>query len=255
MTYQDVLRTLSQCGLGALLLSSSGEILSVNDSGDQLLQGMGQLVGAHLADVAPELLSAPSEQRYARTGFGQYVCRCAAPEVDDLPERCRLIVFRDATDAVQRDMLQAVVNQTSEGVIMCDAENRICLLNDAAVKMDSIVAPEVVGERIEDVYSTHDHSDLLVPTVIRNKVPLRNVRQFYATRFGKNVDIMSNNYPILHNGQVLGGFSLMEDWAMVDQLHKQVIDLQEKLTDLTQSGSKRKKSAMTANRRPNPTPL
>jgi arginine utilization regulatory protein len=39
----------------------------------------------------------------------------------------------------------------------------------------------------------------------------------------------------------------MEDWAMVDQLHKQIIDLQEKLTNLTQSSGKRKaKSALAA---------
>ena len=247
VTYQEMFDVLSQCGLGTLLLSQSGKILSINDSGDQLLLGKGQLVGTYLADIAPELCEDTEQSRYARIAFGKYVERCAAPKAEDLPPRTQLIVFRDASAAVERELLQDVVNQTSEGVIVCDEENRIYMLNDAAVKMDSIVAPEVVGERIEDVYSTHDHSDLLVPTVIREKVPLRNVRQFYTTRFGKDVDIMSNNFPILRNGQVLGGFSLMEDWAMVDQLHKQIIDLQEKLTALTQGSGKRKaKSALTA---------
>ena len=73
------------------------------------------------------------------------------------------MAFQDASDSVQRDMLLSIVNQSTEGVILCDEKSRICLLNDAAVKMDSIVAAEVIGEDIRNVYFTHDHSDLLVP--------------------------------------------------------------------------------------------
>ena len=98
-------------------------------------------------------------------------------------------------------------------MILCDEKSRICLLNDAAVKMDSIVASEVIGDNIRNVYFTHDHSDLLVPTVIRDKTPMRNVRQYYTTRYGHDVDIVSNSFPVLRGEQTIGGFSLMEDWA------------------------------------------
>lgn len=105
----------------------------------------------------------------------------------------------------------------------------------------------MIGDNIRNVYFTHDHSDLLVPTVIRDKTPMRNVRQYYTTRYGHDVDIVSNSFPVLRGEQTIGGFSLMEDWAMVDQLHKQIIDLQEKLTELTSPGNKRStKSTLTA---------
>ena len=73
-----------------------------------------------------------------------------------------------------------------------------------------------------------------------------NLRQHYTTCYGKNVDIMCNNFPITQNGQVLGGFSVMEDWSTVDDLHKQIIDLQEKLLERTVSDKEKNKSPLTA---------
>ena len=247
MTYKDIFDILSQCGLGALLLSGDGKILDINAVGDQLLLGNGELIGKHLSRIAPALCEPVEKEKYENVAFGKYVMRCPAPQADDLPPRAQLVAFQDASDRVQRDMLLSIVNQSTEGVILCDEKSRICLLNDAAVKMDSIVASEVIGDDIRNVYFTHDHSDLLVPTVIRDKTPMRNVRQYYTTRYGRDVDIVSNSFPVLRGEQTLGGFSLMEDWAMVDQLHKQIIDLQEKLTDLTAPGNKRStKSTLTA---------
>ena len=37
MNYKDIFEILSQCGLGALLLSGDGKILDINAIGDQLL--------------------------------------------------------------------------------------------------------------------------------------------------------------------------------------------------------------------------
>lgn len=247
MNYKDIFEILSQCGLGALLLSGDGKILDINAIGDQLLLGNGEMIGKHLSSIAPALCEPVEKKKYENIAFGKYVMRCPAPQADDLPPRAQLVTFQDASDSVQRDMLLSIVNQSTEGVILCDEKSRICLLNDAAVKMDSIVASEVIGDNIRNVYFTHDHSDLLVPTVIRDKTPMRNVRQYYTTRYGRDVDIVSNSFPVLRGEQTIGGFSLMEDWAMVDQLHKQISDLQEKLTELTSPGNKRStKSTLTA---------
>ena len=178
MNYKDIFEILSQCGLGALLLSGDGKILDINAIGDQLLLGNGEMIGKHLSSIAPALCEPVEKKKYENIAFGKYVMRCPAPQADDLPPRAQLVTFQDASDSVQRDMLLSIVNQSTEGVILCDEKSRICLLNDAAVKMDSIVASEVIGDNIRNVYFTHDHSDLLVPTVIRDKTPMRNVRQY-----------------------------------------------------------------------------
>ena len=49
----------------------------------------------------------------------------------------------------------------------------------------------------------------------------------------------------MQNGQVLGAFNILEDWSAIDQLNRQVVDLQEKLL-LLDGEKKRKRSTLTA---------
>lgn len=246
MNYRESMEMLSGCGLGALVMDEDSTILSINAAGDRLLHGAGALEGRRLAEIARELCEEPGKKVFASPAFSEYLLRCPAPAVEGLPEHTRFVVFRDATSDACHDMLMNVINQISEAVILCDTESRIWMLNDAAVKMDSIITQDVLGEKMSNVYFTRDGTELLVPQAIRDKRPRLNLRQYYTTRFGKNVDIMANSFPIVQNGQVLGGFSVMEDWSTVDGLHKQIVDLQDKLMDRSASTRQKTKSALSA---------
>lgn len=246
MKYREILQILSACELGALLVAEDSTILEVNEAGRRLLHGEEKLEGQKLQELAPYLWEEDKTPLYTCLAFGEYLLRTPAPSAEDLPAGCRLFVFRKATKDAQYDMLLSVLNQISESVILCDAENRIWLLNDATVKMDSIVTQDVIGEPIMDVYRPQDNKELLVPQAIAEKRPSLNVRQYYSTRYGKNVDIVASSYPVVQNGQILGGFSIMEDWSTVDSLHKQIIDLQEKLMDRSSDGKNKNRSALSA---------
>ncbi|MDO4173590.1 MAG: sigma 54-interacting transcriptional regulator [Eubacteriales bacterium] len=246
MHYQDILTILSQCGLGALVLSEEGKILVVNETGDRLLHGEGKLKGRVLSELALPLSVESECPIYANVAFGEYLMRCPSPEVADLPHGAQLIVFRDATQDACHDMLMNIVNQMSEAVILCDAESRIFLLNDAQIKMESIETKDILGENVSKVYHMRDESEMNIPEVIRTKRPKLNHRQYYTTRYGKDIDTVSNNYPIVQNGQVLGGFSIMEDWSTVDDLHKQIIELREKLRTKNTSGKGRLENTLNA---------
>ena len=247
MDYRDAMTVLSQCGLGAALLGENEMILSVNETGGHLLHGEGELEGRSLWEIAPQLCQDSEEPLYANIAFGEYLLCCPTPEVSGLPPHSRLIVFRNAANDACHDMLINVLGQISEAVILCDEKGRIYLLNDAAIRMDTIETRDVLGKEITEVYYTQDATELLIPQVIRSKRPKTNIRQYYTTCFGRDVDIMANSFPIVQNGQVLGGFSVMEDWSKVDTLHQQIIDLQEKLLNSAHSdGQKQKKKVLRA---------
>lgn len=245
MDYREAMQMLSQCGLGVLVTDADEKIIAANDAAGLLLHDAEGLGGRALADIAPAFCKGQEGQTYANTAFGEYMRQCPSPKVEGLPEKSRLIVFRDATNDVCHEVLMHAINQVSESVIICDAEARIWLLNDAAVKMDSIVTQDVVGENIANVYLPRDGKELLVPQVIADRRPLLNVRQYYSTRYGKNVDIVASSFPVIQDKQVLGGFSIMEDWSTIDSLHKQIIDLQQKLVERSGKNT-RNKSALSA---------
>ncbi|KAF5036017.1 Arginine utilization regulatory protein RocR [anaerobic digester metagenome] len=143
-------------------------------------------------------------------------------------------------------MLVNMLNWVDESMMLYDENGRIYLLNDAAEGMDSIVTRDVLGSYVADIYHTLDGTELATPRVLRDKKPLLNLRQHYATCYGKNIDIVTSCYPIVQNGQVLGAFNVMKDWSAIDSLHKQIIDLQQKLVEQSALGKQSTKSALTA---------
>ena len=115
---------------------------------------------------------------------------------------------------------------------------------NAMIAAGAVVTKDVLGEPVQDIYEMQDGTKLTVPEVLRTKRPLLNNRQYYTTRYGKNIDVMSSTYPITQNGQLLGAFTVMEDWHMVDELHRQIIELQGKL--LEKSVGQKKNNALPA---------
>lgn len=246
MDYESVMDVFSQSEIGALVLAEDSEILSVNSAGDRLLHGNRQLVGQKLLDIAPELCQKSDIPLYANISFGEYLMRCPAPDVTGLPPHGELIVFRMAINDACHDMLISVLNQLGESVVLCDAQSRIYLLNDAAVKLDSMVTQDVLGETVAQAYKMTDGEEMSIPQVLRERRPKVNHRQEYVTRYGKKVTAISNTFPIVQNGQVLGAFNVLEDWSASDYLHRRLIDLQEKLLVQEASGYKKAKSALAA---------
>lgn len=155
--------------------------------------------------------------------------RVKCPLVQGIPEGMELIVFRDAACDVYREMFQNVLNRISESVILCDEKEQILFLNDAAVRMDSLLNETVVGKSMDEVYKSESDMPLLLPKVLKAEKPYLNQRQQYETFNGKEVDIVSDNYPIFKNSQVLGAYSVMEDFSQLDSLHRKILELQDEL--------------------------
>ena len=243
--YRSVMEVMSQCNLGAAVINRDGVILEANGAAERLLHCAG-LAGRRLGEIAPSLLEKAEGRVYASTAFGEYLLRIDAPEAEGLPAGTELLAFRDASLDACHDMLLATLNKMKESVVICDAQSRMYLLNDAAVKLDSMVTRDVLGESLADVYEMLDGEEMAIPWCIREKKPKLDHRQYYATRYGRTVNTVSNTWPIVQNGQVLGAFNILEDWSEMDHLHKQIIELQGKLTAQTAAGKKGAKSALTA---------
>lgn len=245
MKYQEVMLILSQCGLGAVLLAEGDAILTANGAADRMLHGKGKLAGKNLRVIAGELCMQDDPPQYANVVFGQYLQRCPTPVLDDLPDGCRMVVFRDATNDACHDIMLDALNHVSEAMVICDVHSRIWLLNNAAAKIDSLSTKDVLGEDVASVYSMLDGSQLILPSVLQRQKPIIGQRQHYKTRYGKDIKLVADAYPMSKNGQLLGAFNVMRDLSLLEELHKQVIDLQDKLTPRP-SDRPRKKSALSA---------
>ena len=175
--YREIMDILSQCGLGAVLLSDRDRILQVNETGIHLLHGEDGLTGKLLDEIAPQLCLESEEPLYANIAFGEYLLRCPTPQVDDLPERTHLVVFRNAADDACHDMLISVMNQITEAVALYDAKGRVYMLNDAVVKMESVVTKDVLGEAVEDILD-NDCRHISGFNLCNHAVKIRSVKSY-----------------------------------------------------------------------------
>jgi arginine utilization regulatory protein len=239
MKYHETISYLDECMLGVILIAGDKRITEYNQTAERLLMGEGTLKDKPL-DLAIRFIPMDNGSVYANVGIGRYIKQCPTPEVEDLPPDSRLIVFRDATKDILYEMLSKVFNKLKESVIICDAYSRVLLINEAACTMDSLHINKVFGMPIGSVYQMKSDSFLAIPKAIEEKKPLLDLRQRYNTLYGKEVDIVSSNYPIIEGGQTLGGFAVMQDWSQIDELNRRIIDLQSKLVEKSAPATRHK---------------
>lgn len=253
MTYFEAMQLLSQFDLGAVLVSHDNFILEVNHAGDRLLHGEGKLKGRSLEEVAPDFCRPGNGGGYFNIAFFEYLAVCPPPEGVAVPDGMRLVCFRDVRNEVSHHMLETIVNLIPEPIVLCDENKRIIRINDATMRMESLMQEDVAGKDINEAYHCiygvvdgETGDELTVPIVLRTRRPILDCRQTYKTFQGKQLDIMCNSYPIFKDGNILGVFCVTADSSRIETLGKQIIDLQEKLLErrsAPQSSSKGKLSA------------
>lgn len=248
MNASELLVMLSQCRLGALVLDKNNNILALNECGVGLLRSDSKRIGQPLPDELLPLCDEIASAHYINIAFGAYIVRCDGPTADDLPDGARLIVFRDATSDVYHEIYFDVLNHIDESIVIYDEQGRLMLLNDAGQKMEALSLHDIQGKPVDQIYTMTDEREFTVLEVQRTRKPIAKFRCYYQTYTGRNMDIMCSTIPLVKNGQVLGAGSYMMDWSTVDKLSKQVIDLQQKLKELTEKPSKRSEGSALATR-------
>ena len=246
MNYQELMKTLSCCGLGVILAAEDNTIISCNETGERLLGGDGELRGKPLEQIAPFLCMEDDVQFFGNPAFNRYLLRCPSPQLTDLPPGARILVFRDATKDFHHNLLENVFNHVREAITIWDSECRMLKLNDAAANLEAHLINDVMGSHVTSLYQTRNDSILVIPKVIDEKKPCLNLRQDFITHSGKELQILSNNYPIFENGQVVGATSLMDDWTQMDLLNKRIIELQSALMDRGKDHTAQKGNALSA---------
>ena len=233
---------------GAIVVADNNMVLDINQVGCSLL-GMGDDVrGQWLEKVAPFLCRSEDEPVYEATGFDRYVKPCGVLQFPELPPGSRMITFRDASPDIHFELVKNVLNHVSESITIWDDQGRMLMLNDAAVKLEGHTAESVIGKYSAELFQTQNNSILAIPHILRNKKPELNMRQDYITETGKELQILSNNYLILKEGSTLGAVSIMEDYTKMDEMSRQIIDLQRKLMNQSKLpvASKEKENILSA---------
>jgi len=216
----------SGCGIGLLLAAQDGTVLDANEAAIRMLHAESEPRGKPLAEAAPFLCgSAP----LANPAFGVYLRPCHAPDFRNLPPGTQLLAFRDASAEVRSSLLESVLDHIPEAVTLWDAEGRSLLINSAAERLESHIRSDIAGQYVADLYHPRNDSRLMVPQILGTKKAQVNQRVDFVTHTGKELQTISNNYPILKGSEVVAAVCILEDYTQMDALYKEVVELRRRL--------------------------
>ncbi|MCI2062848.1 MAG: sigma 54-interacting transcriptional regulator [Eubacteriaceae bacterium] len=253
MNYKEALKLYSDSYLGAVLTSADNVILDINEYGMQLLRTDRSVCGQTLEQSAPFLCTAGSETGdethdipFANPEFGHYARACAVISGDYLPSGTRIITFRDASPDVKAKLLESVYNHIRESVTIWDNKGRMLMLNDASIRLQVHTSTDDIGKYVEDLYEPQNNGWLVIPKVLNGKHPILNLRQDFLTHLGKELQTVSDNYPVMNSGEILAAYSMMDDYTEMNSMQVHIIRLQHELLKREDTPTKSRKSALTA---------
>lgn len=110
--------------------------------------------------------------------------------------------------------LDEIINSFSEGVVVIDAEGRICYENDAYSQIIGVPARKTLGKSMRAI-----EPDALLLQVLKLGVPME--REHHQIKsVGKYVAMKMS--PIFCDGRVAGAFSIFRDVTQLDELDREV---------------------------------
>lgn len=131
----------------------------------------------------------------------------------------------DVLNLASRDIFDAI----EEGIHIIDHTGKTILYNRAISEIEGLSQKQVVGKHLLDLFPdwTKENSTLL--TVLSSGKPILNREQSYLNFRGKNIKTINTTLPIYDGGKIVGAVEIAKNITTVNDMSKQIIELQQKL--------------------------
>ncbi|WP_230087817.1 sigma-54 interaction domain-containing protein [Alicyclobacillus mali (ex Roth et al. 2021)] len=123
----------------------------------------------------------------------------------------------DDADA-RRSLLEAALDALDEGVHVVDAAGVTVFYNRKMADIEAMAREDVMGRRIDDVFSFPDATGSTLLEAVRRGVRRDDVRQTYFNRRGQAITTVNRTFPVLAGGRIVGAVEIARDVTSVEQL-------------------------------------
>ncbi|PWW31326.1 arginine utilization regulatory protein [Cytobacillus oceanisediminis] len=118
-------------------------------------------------------------------------------------------------------LFESIMNVIGESVYIVDSEYRIVYVNEMACKT-FFGGNDVLNRSIFDVFQNLERDSSTFVKVIATGIPIKEQITEYFDIEGRRRISISNTYPIVKNGQVIGAFEFGEDLTGINNLSEQL---------------------------------
>ncbi|MEW5784294.1 MAG: sigma 54-interacting transcriptional regulator [Bacillota bacterium] len=138
---------------------------------------------------------------------------------------------------VERELLAHSLNIIEDGIHIVDSTGKTFFYSKALEQIENNKAAHVLGKHITEAYQLDEDSSILLK-VLKTGKPVKNHQATYFTKNGTKINIITNTFPIIFQGKIIGAVSVNSDITKKKQLVDTVIHLQKQLyTNHTKNGT------------------
>ncbi len=127
--------------------------------------------------------------------------------------------------------MQNILHSIEEGVHIIDSEGRSLFYNEAMEHIEGLVAEEVLGKHLLEVFPNWDPSNSTLLTVLKTGRTIEQQKQSYLNLKGKRISTVNTTFPIFQGIKIIGAVEIATNFTDVSNLSEQIMDLQQKLID------------------------
>ncbi|CAB1130226.1 putative Fis family transcriptional regulator [Candidatus Hydrogenisulfobacillus filiaventi] len=121
-----------------------------------------------------------------------------------------------------RRVLETLLDNTSEGVHVIDRHGRTVLFNRVAAEREGLLASEVIGRHVLEVYPSLTEETSTLLKVLRTRRAFLNQRQSFTNYKGRTITTVNSTYPIFDGGTLAGAMEISRDITEVLTLSRQL---------------------------------
>lgn len=153
---------------------------------------------------------------------------CFCLDIVPLTDAAQLLLLRQ--EDLQKRLMEAALNITTDGIELYDADAQILFLNQSCKKLLDLPADNSVeGQNLLDVFAVDpEYSTTL--TALRTGAPVRRRFDLYKSTTGKDLFTVNTSYPVSEDGRLLGAVSVERSIQMTETLLSEVKQDQQLLT-------------------------
>jgi arginine utilization regulatory protein len=202
---------------GIIILNGNNEIIYFSDPAGRLLQLKEKDGG-----VTIKLPEAVSHLTSTIVSFNDKKLNFRWQRDVYLGEEIIIGYIEDVTNYVNLQTrvlkLEEILDNVNDGVIALNTRGKITVYNRALSEIESINRCEVLGKELKQVYKGHTNSNSMLHSVMKSRKPNIGYNETYNTKSGREINIISSTYPVFHDNELIGSYSICRNLTKIRDL-------------------------------------
>lgn len=138
-------------------------------------------------------------------------------------------------------VMQKILHHIEEGVHVVDDKGNTIIYNESMAKLEKMKEVDVLEKPLLEVFKDMKNSESTLLTALKNKTTIKNKKQIYLNKDGKEIITINNTMPIIFENKLIGALEIAKNITDIQEMSDTILDLQKEIYSPSQSEGRIKK--------------